>query len=104
MIYEDPVMVIVKEKKSDGLGGYTTSEREVGNIYCKVAPYLAEERDVVGTLNPWASVSFYTEDELPEEAEEDEEFFLRYNGKLYRKKALINYGKCIKIIGDRYHL
>ena len=102
MIYKDKVKIIVKEKTSDGMGGYTEKDKIVDTILCKVAPYKVIERDVLKALNPWTSVNFYTQDNIP--FNEDDEFFLEYNNKNYRKVAIIDYGKCIKIIGERYSL
>jgi hypothetical protein len=31
-------------------------------------------------------------------------FFLEYKGKTYRKTAIVDYGKCIKIVWERYNL
>lgn len=102
MIYEDEVKIITKKRISDGIGGYTEKDIEVCTIDCIVAPYKVIDRDVLKALNPWTSVNFYTEDEIP--LDEDEMFFLEYKNKLYRKVTIIDYDKCIKIIGERYNL
>lgn len=108
MIYEDKVDVIIKQRVSDGMGGYTEENVHACTIYCKVAPYKVSERDVANALNPWSSISFYTEDTITntdgEPLDEDDEFFLEYKGKMYRKTATVDYSKCIKIVGERYHL
>lgn len=102
MIYQDKVKIIVRQKVSDGMGGYTEKDNIICTISCKVAPYKVIERDVLKALNPWTSLNFYTQDDIP--LEEDEMFFLEYNGKIYRKAGIIDYGKCIKIVGERYNL
>lgn len=102
MIYDEEVKIITKEKISDGMGGFTEKNREVGTIYCIVAPFNISERNVLNALNPWTSIKFYTEDEIP--LDEDAEFYLEYKNKVYRKVSIIDYDKCIKIVGERYHL
>lgn len=102
MIYKDKVKIIIKKKTSDGMGGYKEKDQVVDTILCKVAPYKVIERDVLKALNPWTSVNFYTQAHI--DFDEDDMFFLEYNGKLYRRVAIINYGKCIKIVGERYSL
>lgn len=102
MIYENKVEIITKQRIEDGMGGYTEHDKVVCTINCKVAPYNVSERDVLKALNPWTSINFYTEDTIP--LKEDDEFFLQYNNKVYRKVGIIDYGKCIKITGDRYSL
>ena len=102
MIYEEEVKIITKKKISDGMGGFTEKNSEVCTILCIVAPFNVTERNVLSALNPWTSVKFYTEDEIP--LDEDEEFYLEYKNKVYRKVSIIDYDKCIKIVGERYHL
>ena len=102
MIYEDKVKIITKQRKEDGMGGYTEKDKVVCTIHCKVAPYNVIDRDVLKALNPWTSINFYTEDNIP--LDEDDEFFLQYNGKYYRKVGIVDYGKCIKVVGERYSL
>lgn len=102
MIYQDKVKIITKQRVSDGMGGYTETNEHICTISCKAAPYTIIERDVLKALNPWTSINFYTQDKLP--FDEDEMFFLEYNGKIYRKVGIIDYGKCIKIVGERYSL
>lgn len=102
MIYQDKVKIIVKERKPDDMGGYTEMNTVLCTINCKVTPYNVIDRDVLKALNPWTSINLYTQDTLP--LDEDEEFFIEYNNKLYRKVGIIDYGKCIKIVGERYSL
>ena len=102
MIYQDKVKIIIKEKKKDGYGGYTEKDKVICTISCKVAPYTVIDRDVLKALNPWTSLNFYTQDTIP--LDEDDMFFLEYKGKTYRKAAIVDYGKCIKVVGERYNL
>lgn len=102
MIYQDKVEIIIKGRKPDDMGGYTETNIVLCTINCKVTPYNVIDRDVLKALNPWTSINLYTQDTLP--LEEDEEFFIKYNNKLYRKVGIIDYGKCIKIVGERYNL
>ena len=102
MIYQDKVNIIIKKREGDGMGGYTEKDEVIYTISCKVAPYTVIDRDVLKALNPWTSLNFYTQDNIP--LEEDEMFFLEYKGKTYRKVGIVDYGKCIKIVGERYNL
>ena len=102
MIYRDKVNIITKKKVDDGMGGFTENNVTVCTILCKIAPVNISEREVLKSLNPWSSVKFYTKNEIP--IDEDKEFYLEYNNKMYRKVEIIDYGKCIKIVGERYYL
>ena len=104
MVFKDKVSIITESKVSDGMGGYTVDKDTVCTIKCKVAPYNVTEHDVLHIAKPWSSVNFYTKDDIIETiGDEDAEFFLEYNGKTYKKVLIIDYGKCIKIVGERYH-
>ena len=100
MIYEEEVKIITKKKISDGMGGFTEKNSEVGTIYCIVAPFNVSERNILNALNPWTSIKFYTEDEIP--LDEDAEFYLVR--KTDKTGSELDYDKCIKIVGERYHL
>ena len=105
MVFKDKVSIITESTVSDGMGGYTVDKDTVCTIKCKVAPYNVTEHDVLHIAKPWSSVNFYTKDDIIETiGDEDAEFFLEYNGKTYKKVLIIDYGKCIKIVGERYHI
>ena len=100
MDYKDRVVVIKEQKIADNYGGFVTEMVEVGNIRVKIAPYKVANGELVTIPNPIASVKFFTNNKLP--VDNEELFFLKHNGKLYKKVALTDYGKCTLIIGERY--
>lgn len=104
MVFRDKVSIITERRISDGMGGFTAKKHTVCTIKCKVAPYEVTAHDIIHVPNPWSSVNFYTKDDVIQSVgDEDAEFFLEYNGKVYKKVLIIDYGKCIKIVGERYH-
>ena len=100
MDYKDKVVIIKEQKTADNYGGFATKMVEIGNIRVKVAPYKVANGELVTIPNPIASVKFFTNNKLP--VDNEELFFLKHNGKLYKKVALTDYGKCTLIIGERY--
>lgn len=99
MDFRDKVIVIKEEKVADNYGGFVTEMVEAGNIRVKVAPYKVANGELVTIPNPIASVKFFTNSKLP--VSEDEIFYIKYKGRLYKKVALTDYGKCALIIGER---
>ena len=100
MDYKDKVVIIKEQKTADNCGGFVTEMVEIGNIRVKIAPYRVANGELVAIPNPIASVKFFTNNKLP--VDNEELFFLKHNGKLYKKVALTDYGKCTLIIGERY--
>ncbi len=98
MNYNDSIQILVEEKEADGYGGFTTTEKELVVLKCKVAPYRVQTGDIYKVPNPTASVKFFTSN-LP--FDEDMTFFIIHNGRRYRKLAVANYGKAAMIIGER---
>lgn len=92
--------VIVENKVSDGMGGYTTERVVVGVIKVKTAPYRVAYGEMIAIPNPISSVKFFSNSKLP--ISEEEIFYLEYNNKIYKKVAYIDYGKCFMIIGELY--
>lgn len=99
MQFIDNASIIFIEQIEDGIGGYTDIEREECEIKVKVAPYRVEVGQICTIPNPNSSVKFFTNTVLP--FDEDAMFYIDYNGKRYKKVSIINYGKCIMIIGER---
>ena len=77
-----------------------TARDSAGIIKVKIAPYRVANGEIITIPNPIASVKFFTNNKLP--VDNEELFFLKHNGKLYKKVALTDYGKCTLIIGERY--
>ncbi|MGM9543628.1 MAG: hypothetical protein ACI3T9_01460 [Romboutsia timonensis] len=100
MDFTDKTTIVIEVREPDGYGGFITTRNDVGTIKVKVAPYRVANGEMIAIPNPIASVKFFTNSKLP--VDDEELFFLRYNGKFYKKVALTNYGKCILIIGERY--
>ena len=100
MDYRDKADIIVEERTPDGMGGFVTERVVAGTIKVKVAPYRVANGEMITIPNPIASVKFFTNSKLP--VDDEELFFIRYEGKIYKKVALTDYGKCILIIGERY--
>lgn len=100
MDFTDKATIIVEVRMPDGFGGFTTTMRDVGTIKVKTAPYRVANGEMIAIPNPIASVKFFTNSKLS--VDNEDLFFLRYNGKLYKKVALTDYGKCTLIIGERY--
>ena len=100
MDFTDKAELIVEEKIPDGYGGFTTTRMTVGTIKVRTAPYRVANGEMIAIPNPIASVKFFTNSKLS--VDNEELFFLQYNGKLYKKVALTDYGKCTLIIGERY--
>lgn len=100
MDFPDKVDIIVEVRMPDRYGGFTTTRREVGTIKVKTAPYRVANGEMIAIPNPIASVKFFTNSKLL--VDNEDLFFLQYNGKLYKKVALTDYGKCTLIIGERY--
>ena len=100
MDYRDKADIIVEERTPDGMGGFNTERVVAGTIKVKVAPYRVANGEMITIPNPIASVKFFTNSKLP--VDDEELFFIRYEGKIYKKVALTDYGKCILIIGERY--
>lgn len=100
MDYNEKAVIIKEIRVSDGIGGFFTTRKNAGTIKVKTAPYRIANGELIAIPNPIASVKFFTNSTLP--IDDEEVFFLRYNGKLYKKVALTNYGKCALIIGERY--
>ena len=100
MDYRDKADIIVEERTPDGMGGFVTERVVAGTIKVKVAPYRVANGEMITIPNPIASVKFFTNNKLP--VDDEELFFIRYEGKIYKKVALTDYGKCILIIGERY--
>ena len=57
---------------------------------------------VFKTLDKSSDAATLSTAEIP--LDEDAEFYLEYKNKVYRKVSIIDYDKCIKIVGERYHL
>ena len=71
------------------------------SIFKDAVKYMHRENGEMITIpNPIASVKFFTNNKLP--VDDEELFFIRYEGKIYKKVALTDYGKCTLIIGERY--
>lgn len=100
MDFTDKAEIIVEERMPDGYGGFITDRHTVGTIKVKTAPYRVANGEMIAIPNPIASVKFFTNSKLL--VDNDELFFLQWNGKLYKKVALTDYGKCTLIIGERY--
>ena len=100
MDFTDKAYLIVERKIPDGYGGFETERMPVGIIKVKTAPYRVANGEMIAIPNPIASVKFFTNSELL--VNDDALFFLEYKGKLYKKVALTDYGKCTLIIGERY--
>lgn len=100
MDFTDKAELIVERRMSDGFGGFTTTRSSVGIIKVKTAPYRVANGEMIAIPNPIASVKFFTNSKLS--IDNEELFFLQYKGKLYKKVALTDYGKCTLIIGERY--
>ena len=99
MDYKDKVVIIKEQKTADNYGGFATEMMEIGNIRVKIAPYRVANGELVAIPNPIASVKFFTNSTLP--VDNEELFFLRYKGKVYKKVALTDYGKCTLIVGEK---
>ena len=100
MDFTDKAELIVERRIPDGYGGFITSRNTIGTIKVKTAPYRVANGEMIAIPNPIASVKFFTNSKLS--VDNDELFFLQYKGKLYKKVALTDYGKCTLIIGERY--
>ena len=100
MDYNQIADVVIEEREIDNIGGFFTTRKDIGTIKVKTAPYRVANGEMITIPNPIASVKFFTNSKLP--VADEELFFLRFNGKLYKKVALTNYGKCTLIIGERY--
>ena len=100
MDYRDKAEIIIENRVPDGVGGFVTIRDIEGTIKVKIAPYRVANGEMITIPNPIASVKFFTNNKLP--VDNEELFFLKHNGKLYKKVALTDYGKCTLIIGERY--
>ena len=100
MDYRDKAEIIIETREPDGVGGFFTTRNSAGIIKVKIAPYRVANGEMITIPNPIASVKFFTNNKLP--VDNEELFFLKHNGKLYKKVALTDYGKCTLIIGERY--
>ena len=100
MDFTDKADIIVERRMPDGYGGFTTTRSTIGTIKVKTAPYRVANGEMIAIPNPIASVKFFTNSKLS--IDNEELFFLQYKGKLYKKVALTDYGKCTLIIGERY--
>ena len=100
MDYRDKAEIIIENRVPDGVGGFTTTRDSAGIIKVKIAPYRVANGEMITIPNPIDSVKFFTNNMLP--VDNEELFFLKHNGKLYKKVALTDYGKCTLIIGERY--
>ena len=100
MDFTDKADIIVEIRIPDGYGGFETTRMTVRTIKVKTAPYRVANGEMIAIPNPIASVKFFTNSKLS--VDNDELFFLQYKGKLYKKVALTDYGKCTLIIGERY--
>lgn len=100
MDYRDKAEIIIENRVPDGVGGFVTTRNSAGIIKVKIAPYRVANGEMITIPNPIASVKFFTNNKLP--VDNEELFFLKHNGKLYKKVALTDYGKCTLIIGERY--
>lgn len=99
MQFKDKASIIFIDQVSDGYGGFADLEKEVCEIKVTVAPYRVEVGQLFTIPNPNASVKFFTNSELP--FDEDDMFYVDFNGKRYKKVSIIDYGKCTMIIGER---
>ena len=102
MEYKEKAIIIREVKTPDGMGGFFTEREEIGSIKVKTAPYKIANGELITIPNPIASVKFFTNSTLP--VDDEELFFLRYNGKLYKKVALTDYGKCTLIVGEKIEI
>ena len=100
MDYRDKADIIIEERTPDNMGGFNTERVVAGTVKVKVAPYRVANGEMITIPNPIASVKFFTNSKLP--VDDEELFFIRYEGKIYKKVALTDYGKCTLIIGERY--
>ena len=99
MEYKEQAIIIREARTPDGAGGFITMREEVAPIKVKTAPYKIANGELVTIPNPIASVKFFTNSALP--VDDEELFFLRYKGKVYKKVALTDYGKCTLIVGEK---
>ena len=99
MNYNTKVQIAVLDLYDDGYGGKTSKQRVVKDVMCKVAPYTISELEVNKIAKPYTAIKFFTRDDIG--VEDESEFFIIYNGKTYKKISIIDYGKCIMIVGER---
>ena len=101
MDYRDSAVILKKELIKDGLGGYTEKEIEVKTIKCKVAPFTISEIDSVGRLATYSKNKLFTQEKLDKLLDLDEDFYILYRNKHYKKESVADYNKCYMIVMER---
>lgn len=100
MDYRDSAVILKKELVGDGLGGYITKEIEIKSIKCKVAPFTISEIDSAGRLVTYSKNKLFTQEKL-DKLDLDEDFYILYKNKHYKKESVADYNKCYMIVMER---
>lgn len=101
MDYRDNATLYTKTKFEDGAGGYTTREIEIKTIKCKVAPFTIKEINAVGRLVTYSKNKLFTQEKLDRLLDLDEDFYIIYKGKHYKKESVADYNKCYMVVMER---
>lgn len=98
MEYRDTVKILMIENVRDELGGLIEELVVVDEIKCKIAPYSVKTVPDILVPHPYSSIKFFTRSDV---LNEDDEFYLMVNNKVYKKINFSDYGKCKLIVGER---
>lgn len=101
MDYREDAVLYKKQQESDGAGGYTTQKVIVKTIKCKVAPFSISEKDLAGRMVVYSKNKLFTQEKLNKLLDLDEDFYIDYKGKYYKKESVADYGKCYMVVMER---
>ena len=101
MDYRDSAVIYKKELIEDGLGGYTTKDVGVKEIKCKVAPFTISEIDSTGRSATYSKNKLFTQEKLDKLLDLDEDFYILYGNKHYKKESVADYNKCYMTVMER---
>lgn len=101
MDYRDNAIILKNEHVEDGAGGYQVKNVQIKAIKCKVAPFTIKEIDSAGRLVTYSKNKLFTQENLDMLLDLDEDFYILYKNKHYKKESVADYNKCYMIVMER---
>lgn len=101
MDYRENAILYIKQLIEDGAGGYIAQDVEIKSIKCKVAPFSIKDMNSAGGLVVYSKNKLFTQEKLDKLLDLDEDFYIFYKDKHYKKESVADYGKCYMVVMER---
>lgn len=100
MDYRENATILTVSEVDDGMGGLSKKVKEVATIRCKVAPYTVKTINSAGLPFTYSRNKLFTKNKtFVDDIYSD--YYIRYNGVLYKKKSVMDTNKCLIIEMER---